>query len=158
MWLFYLLINTSIMRVLFFLLVPLFLLSGCAGNSVEKEYNKNVKFITAKKWKYDEDAIREAAKSALKTNQEEDLMNNALARLQNAYFVFNEDGSMMLDMPDQQLLGTWELSEDSKEFFILIGGTSNLGNRVTSITENQIHLAADAERGAIFPKIFKPAE
>ena len=146
------------MRLLLFLLLPLFMLSGCAGDSAKREYEKNTKIITSKKWKYDDAAIREAAKSTLKTNQEEDLMNNTLARLQNAYFVFNEDGSMMLDMADQQRLGTWELTDDSSEFFILLGGTSNLGNKVTEISENRIYLAADPERGMIFPKIFMPAE
>ena len=146
------------MRLILFLLVPLFLLSSCAGNSGERNYNKNVKIITSTKWKYDETAIREAAKSTLKTNQDEDIMNNALSRLKDATFVFNMDGSMFLDAPQKQYAGTWELSKDSKEFFILLEGTSNLGNNVTEITEDRIVLAADYEKGSIFPKIFKPAE
>lgn len=145
------------MRVLFFLLLPLFLLSSCV-NPAKKEYEKNVQIITAHKWKYDSDAIREAAKATLKTNQEEDLMNSALARLENATFAFNEDGSMLLEMTDQQRGGTWELTEDSQEFFLLLDGTSNFGNKVSEISNNRIVLEADPERGIIFPKIFAPAE
>ena len=146
------------MRLILFLLLPLFLISSCTGNSEERVYTNNVKIVTSTKWKYDADAIREAAKSTLKTNQDEDLMNGALSRLQNAAFIFNEDGSMMLDAPQKQYLGTWELTKDSKEFFILLEGTSSIGNTVSKITKDRIVLAADYEKGSIFPKIFIPTE
>ena len=145
------------MRFLLVMLLPILLLSSCA-DPVQQEYERNVKLITAKKWKYDAESIREAAKSTLKTNQEEDLMNSALSRLENTAFVFNEDGSMLLERPDQPLQGTWELSKYSKEFFILLPGTSNLSNPVESIAADRLVLGTDPEKGIIFPKIFIPAE
>lgn len=135
----------------------MFLISSCS-DPAKKEYEKNVKMITATAWQYDVEAIREAAKTTLKTNQEEDLMNNALARLDSAAFIFNEDGTMLLKMPKREVPGDWELSEDSKEFYILIGGASIYPNPVTSIGPNRIALGTDLEKGIIFPKIFKPFE
>lgn len=145
------------MRLLI-LVLPLFLLMNSCVDPIQQEYEKNVKIISSKAWKYESESIREAAKSTLKSNKEEDLMNNALERLEGASFNFNEDGSMLLDMTNQQLPGNWELSKDSKEFYILIGGASNFPNPVVEILPDRITLGADYEKGIIFPKIFVPVE
>lgn len=146
----------KLMRLL--LMLPLFLLFNCAGESIKQQHENHVKIITSKKWKYDAPTIREAAKSTIRTDKEQDLMNSTLERLKNSAFFFNEDGTMLLDMEAQQITGEWKLSEDSKEFYINLGGTSNLPNPVISISPERITLGADYENGMFFPKIFAPFE
>jgi hypothetical protein len=142
------------MRIII-LLTLIILTAGCES-SQSAEYKKKVAVITGSNWEYDQDAIQEAVKGLPMSNMELNVMRGALRRLTGAIFVFNPDGTMELRLAATTQKGTWKLSPDGKAFEMLLVGSSSQPNIVEEISEGRIVLAAEKQRGMIFPKIFRP--
>lgn len=111
------------------------------------------------RWQYDTETILAQVKADQSIpHSQYQMVESAMSIYQTAVFDFQEDGTLILESPGGDQVGTWNLSENGKEVSINFSGEDQ-PNRITALTETQFTLEALPDGPEIlYPRIFIAAD
>ncbi|KAA3624178.1 MAG: hypothetical protein DWQ02_23425 [Bacteroidetes bacterium] len=116
--------------------------------------------LQSQKWRYDYPRVM-AGLDSLKPHMNPakyQVVSAGVQRVQFGTFEFAPDNIIWLDLNNgnDPVQGNWAFTEDGKHFMITFSTQKAIPHPIINFSKEEIHVDANSEAGAVYPKIFIP--
>ena len=127
------------------------------GWSCQSKSSNDLEFLYAQPWKFNLPQMRDSLDLSNMSPTERDIAVSAITRMEGSTLTFQKDSIVVYRAYDgQETLGGWAVNADQTEMIIQMTKGGGSPQRVLKFSPEEIILAADKQRGYIFPKVLVP--